>query len=700
MRRLAALAILASSATLVAGTVSTAVAASAPSDPSPPGAAPGSPPGPPEGDRDGDRVSDDFEDVLRGAAASTKLRVIVTGLRPQQARTAVGAFALRHDLPLIEGFAAQMTAAQARALSRHPGVRRVEKDGVVQALDDATDRDFGAALARRDTGLDGSGIGICVIDTGIDPAHEQVAPRPVAFRDYVNGRTAAYDDHGHGTHVASIAAGDGVGASSQAASFGGVAPRASLIGAKVLDSTGSGADSDVAAAVQWCHGREDVHVLSLSLGSPPTDGTDGVSLAVDAAVDGGDVVVVAAGNSGDAPRTVSAPGVAAGAITVGAVADHSAPSGTARRDNGIWLAGFSSRGPTLSGDTKPDIAAPGVSVTAADAGTASGYVTYSGTSMAAPYVSGAVALALDGKPTASPEEVKTALMSSAVDVGPVGTDRDWGAGLIDVRAFVDTAVGATAVDRTGFPARWHTTGTVPTGSAVEIPIEVTQEALAVPLVAMVTLTSGSHVCDLLCELGWGPGEWTPDLDAQLLAPNRAVLATSECALSGLTCGAGRQETVAILPSAAGRYVLRVYAWPEGSGAGGSFDVDVFQGPLGGETTGGGGGGPDPIANKPPTADAGQPQTVTLNRKGANFTLDGRGSSDPDGSIVSYLWSGPGLQSTSGVQVNGTLTTEGQHVYALEVTDDDGESDTDTVTVTVVKSTKGGGGGGGGKPPRG
>lgn len=451
MRRSAVLAALASTAMLVAGSISTAVAASAPSDPSPPGANPGSVPGPPEGDRDGDRVSDDFEDELRGAAASTKVRVIVTGLRPQQARTAVGAFALRHDLPLIDGFAAQMTAAQAGALSRHPGVRRVEKDGVVQALDDATDRDFGAALARSDTGLDGSGVGICVIDTGIDPNHEQIAPRPIVFRDFVNDRSAAYDDHGHGTHVASIAAGDGSGGP-QAATFGGVAPGADLYAAKVLSSDGTGADSDVAAAVQWCHAQAGVRVLSLSLGSPPTDGKDAVSLAVDAAVAGGDVVVVAAGNSGDAPRSVSAPGVAAGAITVGAVADHSAPPGTARRDDGIWLAGFSSRGPTLSGLTKPDVAAPGVSVTAADAGTGSGYVTYSGTSMAAPYVSGAAALALQGDTNASPAEVKAALMSSAVEVGEDGTDNEWGAGLIDVRAFVDTVTGAAPVDRTAFPA--------------------------------------------------------------------------------------------------------------------------------------------------------------------------------------------------------------------------------------------------------
>ncbi|HSE10683.1 MAG TPA: S8 family serine peptidase [Nocardioidaceae bacterium] len=644
--------------------------------------------GPPGGDLDGDRISDDFEARLGKADAADRVRVIVTGLDSRQGRRAVGPFALKHELGLIHGFAATMTAAQARALARNPLVRRVEEDGVVHALDDATDRDFGAAAARDDLpGLDGSGVGICVIDTGVDPAHEQIAPRAVGFVDYVNGRTAAYDDHGHGTHVASIAAGDG-GGGANAATFGGVAPAADLWAAKVLSSGGTGADSDVAAAVQWCHGQPGVDVLSLSLGSPGTDGKDAVSQAVDAAVAGGDVVVVAAGNSGDAPRTISAPGVAADAVTVGAVSDRSAPAGTARRDNGIWLAAFSSRGPTIAGLTKPDIAAPGVTVTAADAGTASGYVTYSGTSMATPYVSGAVALALEAAPDASPAEVKGALTGSALDVGPSGADNDWGAGLVDVRALVDAVMGQT-MDRTAFPTWERRSGAVPTAGSVDLPVVVPDDALGSPLAMTLTVTSGRLNCDIFCQLGLSPGEWTPDLDVELRDPDGVVVAESQCALSGVSCATGRQETIGIVPQKAGTYTLRIYAWSGGEG--GSFELDISRGPLSGGADDP--GDEEPPANQSPTADAGEDLTVQLPKKAttAAFTLDGTGSSDPDGSVVGYAWTEPGTAWTSSAPQVTLSRPAGTYTFSLVVTDDDAAtSQPDSVTVVV---------GGRGKPSR-
>lgn len=670
-------------ASLIAAALAPSAVSAAP-DPAPPGVAPG-PAGPPRGDRDRDHVSDEFAHRLFAAAADERLAVIIRGLGADRARGLVGEFQLTHRLPIIDGFSAVMTAAQARALARQPGVIRVDQDGVMVALDDATDADYGAGAARTDhPGLDGSGIGVCVVDTGADPLHEQIAPREVVFKDLVGNRTTAYDDHGHGTHVMSIAAGDGVGGGN-AATFRGVAPAATLYAAKVLDASGFGSDSQVIAGVQWCHAQAGVRVISMSLGDTiVSDGTDPVSDAVDAAEAGGDVVVVAAGNSGDKPGSINAPGVAVGALTVGAASDWSAPVGTARHDDGIWLAAFSSRGPVATnGRTKPDVTAPGVSVTAADAGTTSGYVTMSGTSMATPYVAGAVALALEADSTATTGEIRAALTGTAADRGRGGVDDEWGAGLIDVRAFVDAITGAATPRRTPFQTWERRSGTVPSNGSVDVPITVGSDGLGVPLAITVTVTSGHLVCDVYCQIGFSAGEWTPDLDVELRSPGGTLVAESQCALAGLSCATGRQETIGVRPQTAGTYTLRVYAWPGGDGAGGDFTLDISRGPLGGAPAE---PPPPPPANLAPVADAG-PDGVypagTGKRAKATFTLDGTGSRDPDGSIVSWVWrlgSKVVGQTSSVTQTKGV----GTYTFTLTVTDDDGAAASDTVVITVSR----------------
>jgi serine protease AprX len=635
---------------------------------------------PPAGDRDHDHVSDDFAPTLAAAAAGDRLGVIVTGLDAAQARGPAGSFRVTRRLPMIDGFAATLTAGQVRALSRTPGIRRIEADGTVQALDDATDHDFGAALARSDTpGLDGSGVGLCVVDTGVDPNHEQIAPRTVTFADFVGTATTAYDDHGHGTHVAAIAAGDGTGGAS-AATFGGVAPAAALYAAKVLDSSGNGSDSQVVGGVQWCAAQPGVDVITMSLGDPVGgDGTDALSLAVDAAVAAGITVVVAAGNSGDIPGTINNPGTARGAITVGAVSDHSAPAGTERHDDGIWLAAFSSRGPTTDGRTKPDVSGPGVTVTSAKAGTTSGYATYSGTSMATPYVAGAAVLATEAAPTASPAQIKAALTGTAVDAGPVGTDNDWGAGLVDVRAAVDAVRGLQPARTTPFPVLTHVAGTVPDNGSVDVPITIGADGVGVPLAATMTL-GGSITC--LPFFGCLLSEWEPDLDLELLAPNGSVVATSQCALSGISCGQGRQETIGYVPTVAGTYTLRAYAFTgsPNNGLGGSFDLDLSHGPVAGSDPP---PPPPPAENLAPVADAGPDQRVKRNRKNklATFTLDGSASYDPDGSIAGHRWTEG--SAVLGTTARVTLTRPlGTYTFLLTVTDDEGATATDSVTVQV------------------
>ncbi len=621
-------------------------------------------------DHDHDRVSDDFAPRLRSAGAGERVDVLVTGLAAAAARRSVGAFTVRHDYRLVAGFAARMAAGQARALARDARVVRIEPDRVVRITDQGTDHDYGAAAARAAFGLSGSGVGVCVVDTGVDAAHEQIAPRPVTFVDFVGTSTTPYDDHGHGTHVASIALGDGTGSAS-AASYVGVAPGASLFAAKVLDANGSGSDGDVIAGVDWCAARHpQVRVISMSLGDgTSSDGKDALSQHVDAAVANGLVVVVAAGNSGDDTETVGSPGAAEQAITVGAASDWSSPPGTDYHDDGIALAYFSSRGPTADGRTKPDVVAPGVTVRAARAGSVSDYVTYSGTSMATPYVAGAVALALDATPSATPAQVKAALTGTAEDWGPPGKDVDWGAGLLDVPAFVSELQGGSDPG-TSFPTHDRVTATVPNNGSTDIPLSLGPGDLGQPLAVTITI-GGQAVCSFYCLVL----EWSPDLDAQLLGPDGTVLDESTCT-AGDACGIGRQETLGIRPTVAGTYRLRVYAWTgsPNNGKGGSFTADISHGPLGGTVS--------PPLNQAPVANAGADITKRAARSGtASFTLDGRTSYDPDGVITSYAWSLGGATVGTGATLAQTRAV-GTYVYTLTVTDDDGATGTDTVTVTV------------------
>jgi len=613
--------------------------------------------------------------------------VIVTGIDVGGAHSAVGAFGVRHRLPLIGGFSANLTDGQVRSLERRPGVR-VEQVTTVHVTDDGTTHDFGVAAARADRQtLDGAGVGICVVDTGVNPTHEQIAPRTVTFRDFVGTATMAYDDQGHGTHVMSIAAGDGTAGDgtggASAPTFIGVAPAATLFAAKVLDSSGSGPNDRVVAGVQWCASQPGVRVISMSLGDPDLvpNGLDALSQAVNAAAAGGDAVVVAAGNSGDLPGTINSPGAATGAITVGAVSDYSNPAGTDRHDNGIWLAAFSSRGPTTDGRTKPDIAGPGVTVRAAQAGTTSGYVTMSGTSMATPFVAGAVALGLQANPTATPAQVKAGLVSSALDVGATGTDNEYGAGYIDVRAFVDTLAGTATPRHTDFPVQQHVSGVVPDFGSYDIPIVVPTDGVGVPLAVTVTLAG-----DPICYIGTFPNcfyaEWSPDVDLQLRQPNGTVVATSRCALAGLACVTGRQETIGVTPTAAGTWVLHLYpdTGTNNNGKGGAFTADISHGPVGTTVPP---PPPPPPANTAPIANAGPDQSVRVRGKTASFTLNGSGSSDPDGDPLTYRWNAGGTV----VGTTATVTLKravGTYTFTLTVSDGRGGTSTDQVTVALHK----------------
>jgi serine protease AprX len=329
---------------------------------------------------------------------------------------------------------------------------------------------------RTTTTLDGSGIGIAVVDSGVDAAHESFRDAlglssRVAYSQDFTGEGRTDDPYGHGTHVASLAA--GAGAPSGGA-YTGVAPGASLVNLRVLDSQGRGTTSALLSALEWVLANRalyNIRVVNISIGTPAVEDyhDDPVCNAVRALVDAGVVVVAAAGNSGkDAAGNkvygqIHSPGDEPSAITVGA----SNTFGTdARSDDGVTT--YSSRGPTRGYWTddggarhydnllKPELIAPGNKIIGAasscsnllaahpelnvDASQpASRRMMYlSGTSMATPVVAGASALVLQANPSLTPNLVKAVLMLTAQPLAGFNT-LEQGAGEVNVEGAVRLA---------------------------------------------------------------------------------------------------------------------------------------------------------------------------------------------------------------------------------------------------------------------
>ncbi|MCT9933438.1 S8 family serine peptidase [Planotetraspora sp. A-T 1434] len=322
------------------------------------------------------------------------------------------------------------------------GIAKVWLDGKVKATLSDTTAQIGAPEVWAG-GNTGEGVDVAVLDTGVDAGHPDLAGRITASASFVPGEDVT-DRQGHGTHVASTIAGTG------AASDGkerGVAPGASLHIGKVLSNAGSGQDSWVLAGMEWAARDQHAKVISMSLGSGPTDGSDPLSKAVNAlSAETGALFVIAAGNLG-APSTVSAPGAADAALTVGAV------------DTSDQLAPFSSQGPRLADEAlKPELTAPGVDVLAARSQYAPEgvgyYQTMSGTSMATPHVAGAAALLAAAHPDWKGPQIKDALVSTTKPT-PQYDAYQGGSGRLDVAAAVRGTVFATATAYTGIPEGAH-----------------------------------------------------------------------------------------------------------------------------------------------------------------------------------------------------------------------------------------------------
>lgn len=264
-------------------------------------------------------------------------------------------------------------------------------------------------------GITGRGITVAVLDTGA-ARHPDYADRLVCFRDFIGGRLSPYDDYGHGTHVTGILAGNGT----LSRNLRGIAPEVKIVHLKVLDRNGNGRRGDVINGIRWViRHREEYHirVMNISVGTVKEGDTRDELLvqAVEEAWDAGIVVVVAAGNMGPLPQTITAPGNSRKVITVGS-SDDSAPV-------------YSGRGPTKSCVCKPDVVAPGSGIVSCSALWQRGQAAYckkSGTSMATPMVSGAAAMLLSREPWLTNVEVKMRLRETADDLGLPHSRQGWG----------------------------------------------------------------------------------------------------------------------------------------------------------------------------------------------------------------------------------------------------------------------------------
>jgi serine protease AprX len=320
------------------------------------------------------------------------------------------------------------------------------------------------------SGWDGSGIGIAVIDSGIRPHSDLNDPATGDSRVVYNetlrpGETASNDGYGHGTHVAGIIAGNG--ASTTQADRRGVAPKANLINLAVLGADGSGTDTEAILAIDRAIALKDqynIRVINLSLGRQVFEShtLDPLCQAARRAWEAGIVVVAAAGNQGrnnsqgtKGYGTIGSPGNSPYVITVGAMRTR----GTASRVDDR-KASFSSKGPTaIDHVVKPDLVAPGDGVVSLSApGSAlynarparrigSFYFKMSGTSMATPVVSGAVALLLQKEPNLTPDQVKARLMKTAYKVFPTTSSwTDSATGITYTKQYDIFTVGAGYLD--------------------------------------------------------------------------------------------------------------------------------------------------------------------------------------------------------------------------------------------------------------
>lgn len=381
--------------------------------------------------------------------------VVVTGSGALRDAVLHAGGVVRRELPLVGGLSARVPASRLRLLAGRPGVRAVTADrvGAVQGhrYDDsvsASSYAWSSGAASSWGTSRGEGVSVAVLDTGVTPVAD-LEGRVVSGPDLSGENAPARDSFGHGTVMAGLVA--GAGAAGASAPRTGMAPAARVVSVKVAGADGASDVSTVLAAMHWVAAFRKtygIRVLNLSWGVPSTQdpSVDPLDYAVQRLWSLGITVVVSAGNEG--AGKVLKPGDDPLVVTVGAYDDKGD-----RNVHNDAVPAWSSSGPTAQGIGKPDLVAPGRTLVATrspgstvetenpKALVAGGYIKGSGSSQAAAVTSGAAALLLSARPDLTPDQVKAALVRSAVPLKHVAQSVQ-GAG----RLAVDGALTAPVAD--------------------------------------------------------------------------------------------------------------------------------------------------------------------------------------------------------------------------------------------------------------
>ena len=343
-----------------------------------------------------------------------KIDALVRVRNPLQLGLLEHNFDVIKSYPFIRSVGIKCGLNEAIRLERMQEVEYVSAQSTVFALSDLNENINEKAysngmfsqypVAKFSKELTGEGVTLCVMDTGINPHCDLSVPknRIVHFEDMVGGEDMPYDDKGHGTFVAGVACGDGL---TSAREVVGVAPKANVLGIKVIGDKGESGTFKILDGMQWLFDnfrQYGVKVVCMSFGAEPLSYADPLKIGVEMLSRSGLIVVAAAGNSGE--NSLKSPAISNEIIAVGAV------------DKEDRIAEFSSRG-VYQGAKRPDVYADGIKVKGIKAG--GSYTYMSGTSVAAPYVAGACCLLCEKYKNITPYQAKQAVLHHSLTIDGV-----------------------------------------------------------------------------------------------------------------------------------------------------------------------------------------------------------------------------------------------------------------------------------------